>query len=105
MQQASNGLAIDGRGGPLNLGERQVRAVAVSGITAKPLGEEALLRFALVVEIAGEERSQQRVGFNPVVEPVDQPSDRGTTSNTPEEITTSERVVRLRVGKKSAVLH
>jgi hypothetical protein len=49
--------------------ERQVRAVAVSGITAKPLGEEALLRLALVVEIACEERSQQRVGFDPVVEP------------------------------------
>jgi hypothetical protein len=35
------------------------RAVAVSGITAKPLGEEAFLRFTLAGEIAGEARSQQ----------------------------------------------
>jgi hypothetical protein len=34
--------------------ERQVRAVAVGGITAEPLGEEALLRLALVGKIAAE---------------------------------------------------
>ena len=85
--------------------ERQIRAVAVGAITAEPLSEEALLRLALVGKIAAEQRPQQRVGLDPVVEPVDQRCDRGMAANAPDQIATSEGVVRLGVSKKSAMLH
>ena len=85
--------------------ERQIGAVAVAALTAEPLGEEALLRRALVGEIAAEERPQRGVGLDPVVEPVDQRFDRGAASDAPEEIATDERAVRLGVGKESTVLH
>ena len=85
--------------------ERQVGMVAVAGVTTEPLGEEALLRLALVGEIAAEERPQRGVGLDAVVEPVDERFDRGTASDAPEEIATDEGAVRLWVGKKSTVLH
>src|SRR6266851_955041 len=85
--------------------ERQVGAVAVARIAAEPLGEEALLRLALVGEIAVEERPQHGVGLDAVIEPVDERFDRGTASDAPEEIATDEGAVRLWVGKKSTVLH
>src|SRR5262249_61649688 len=85
--------------------EWHVGAVAVGGVTAQPLGEEALLCLALVAKIAAEERPQQRVGLDPIVKAVDQRCDSGIASDASEEIATSKRVVRLRVSKKSAVLH
>jgi len=85
--------------------ERQVGMVAVAGVTTEPLGEEALLRLALVAEIAAEERPQHNVGVDPVVEPVDERLDRGTASDALEETATYEGAVRLRVGKESTVLH
>src|SRR5215813_3774489 len=85
--------------------KRQVGAVAVGGITAQPLGEEALLCLALVGQISVEERPQQRIGLDPVVKTVDQCCDCGIASDAPEQTATCEGVVRFRVGKKSAVLH
>ena len=85
--------------------ERQPGAVAVAAVTAKPLGEESLLRLALVDKIAVEERPKHGVGADPVVEPIDEHFDRGITSDPPEETATGEGAVRLRMGKKSTVLH
>ena len=85
--------------------ERHVGAVAVGGVTAQPLNEEALLRLTLVDEIAVEQRPQHWVGLDPLVEPIDQRCDRGMASDAPEETATSEGVVPLRASKKSAVFH
>src|SRR5947208_9893828 len=85
--------------------ERQLGAVAVGRITAKPLGDEALLRRAFVGKIATKQRPQAPVGLDPVVESVDQRCDCGIASDASEQIATSEGPVRLRVSKKSAVLH
>ena len=80
--------------------ERHVGAVAVAGITAEPLGEEALLRPALIGEIAAKERPQRSVGLDAIVEPVDKRFDRGRASDAPEQIATDEGAMRLGVGKE-----
>jgi len=85
--------------------ERHVGAIAVAALTVEPFGEEALLRSALVGEIAVEVRPQQGVGRYPVVQPVDERFDRCMASDALEKITADEGAMRLRVGKESTVLH
>ena len=85
--------------------ERQVRVIAVAGIAAEPLGEEVLLRLALAGKIAAEERPQRSVGFDAVVQRVDERCNRATAADASKEIAADERVVRLGVGKESTVLH
>jgi hypothetical protein len=86
------------------LGERAGDGQQVVAMLERQVGE-ALLRLALVAEIAAEERPQLDVGVDSVVEPVDERLDRGTASDALEETATYEGAVRLRVGKESTVLH
>jgi hypothetical protein len=85
--------------------ERQMRGAAVAAFPAEPLDEEALLCPAPVGEITAEERPQRAVRLKPVIEPVDERSDRGRASDAAEDIATDESAVRLRVSKESTVLH
>src|SRR5262245_37136161 len=85
--------------------ERQMSVVAIAAVAAEPFGEEALLGLTLVGEIAAEQRPQQRVGLDAVVESVDERFDCSMASDAPKEIATGERAVRLRADKESTVLH
>src|SRR5713226_1793582 len=81
------------------------RAIAVIFLTAEPFGEETRLRLALIRKIAPEQRPQRRVGFDPVVEPVDQRGDRGSAADLRKGISADKGTMRLRMSQKSTVLH
>lgn len=73
--------------------ERKVSAIAVATFAAEPLGEEPLLCRPLIGCIAPEQRPQRRVGFDPVVEPIDQRTDRRGAADPQKDITTGEATV------------
>src|SRR6185503_17682386 len=80
--------------------ERYVGAGTVFGGAAKPLAEKLLLRCALVGQVAAEQRPERAIGFDPIVEPIDQGIYRGATADAIEEIATAKRS-----GQESTVLH
>src|SRR5216683_914965 len=80
-------------------------AIAVATFAPEPLGEETLLSLALIREIAPEERPQRSVGFDPVVEPVDQGVDRRRAADAGNEIAADEATMCLRMIQESTVLH
>jgi len=85
--------------------ERQMGAVAVPALAAQPFAEEAFLRLALIREIAPKERPQRGVGFDPVIEPVDQRIDGGAADDTGEEIAAGQGAMSLAMSQESTVLH
>src|SRR5262245_60413681 len=85
--------------------ERKMSDTAVLSLTAKPLAEEAFLCLALVREVAPEERPEQSVSLNAVVEPIDQRLDSSVAADTCEKIAADEGMVRLWVGKESTMFH
>src|SRR6266481_5918913 len=85
--------------------ERKMSAIAVTAFAAEPLGEETLLNLALIREIAPKERLERRVGFDSIVEPLDQRVDRRRTTDTRKNIATDEATMRLGMSQKSTVLH
>src|SRR6266478_4322263 len=85
--------------------ERKMSAIAVTSFAAEPLGEEMLLNLALIREIAPEQRLERRVGFDSIVEPLNQRVDRPRATDTRKNIATDEATMRLGMSQKSTVLH
>jgi hypothetical protein len=84
--------------------QRKVSGCAVCAAAAQPFGKESLLAFALVEQVPTEQRSQGLVGFDAVVQSVDQRVDRRAAADLFEDGALGKRSMRADSRQKTPVL-